>query len=113
MYTLQNAVLSYDAQIAPYTPIIVGALSSILNNLTDQPMQLLRVINQYAELVKRDDVRRNMNTEREILLGHLIRTVATMGVEVRSRFKVLMKYCSMGHRILIIHFRKTKRTCKT
>ena len=70
----------------PYAPIITHRLGSQLTSVREHPHQLLREFNKFAELLKRDDIKRLLFTEREILLRHFITTAAAIKVQIHQRF---------------------------
>ena len=61
----------------------------------EHPNQLLREFNKFAELLKRDDIKRLLFTEREILLRHFTTTAAAIQLEIRQRFANVSLFSSL------------------
>ncbi|XP_071126281.1 cytoplasmic dynein 2 heavy chain 1-like isoform X2 [Mytilus edulis] len=65
------AVAQYDRVMAPVEQKIAVKLKQQLKGLEGYPQQLLREFQRYKELIKRQNINRDMVSERETLLGQL------------------------------------------
>ncbi|XP_071846316.1 cytoplasmic dynein 2 heavy chain 1-like isoform X2 [Apostichopus japonicus] len=67
----QAAVAQYEKAMAPSEQRVAGKLRSLFRSLEGNPHQLLREFERYKELVRRENVKKELVAERETLLGQL------------------------------------------
>ncbi|KAJ8027756.1 Cytoplasmic dynein 2 heavy chain 1 [Holothuria leucospilota] len=67
----QAAVIQYERAMAPAEQRVAGKLRSLFRSLEGNPHQLLREFQRFKELVRRENVKKELVAERETLLGQL------------------------------------------
>lgn len=81
----KSALLAYDNAIGSYIPLVASKLSRLLSSAGNNASLLLKEFGQYSELLKRKDVCRMLQSERETLLVHLTTLVGSVRSELHSR----------------------------
>ncbi|KAH9247140.1 hypothetical protein BASA81_015283 [Batrachochytrium salamandrivorans] len=80
-----NAISQYNRIIEPVELQCAQRLSAIFGSLQAQPSQLLREFQKYRELVRRENIFRQLVTERETLFGQLSSSLKSIHTEFRNR----------------------------
>ncbi|KAH6561492.1 hypothetical protein BASA60_011476 [Batrachochytrium salamandrivorans] len=80
-----NAISQYNRIIEPVELQCAQRLSAIFGALQAQPSQLLREFQKYRELVRRENIFRQLVTERETLFGQLSSSLKSIHTEFRNR----------------------------
>ncbi|KAI8896032.1 dynein heavy chain and region D6 of dynein motor-domain-containing protein [Globomyces pollinis-pini] len=80
-----DAMESYKEDIISIEKIAASKLQRILSSLQSQPSQLLREFHRYKDVIKRQTISRELEAEKEILLGQLIASFTDLSKQFADR----------------------------
>eukprot|EP01116_Phalansterium_solitarium_P024805 TRINITY_DN91_c0_g1_i4.p1 TRINITY_DN91_c0_g1~~TRINITY_DN91_c0_g1_i4.p1 ORF type:complete len:4085 (+),score=2013.94 TRINITY_DN91_c0_g1_i4:171-12425(+) len=98
----RNAVKSYENATSNIEAKVASKLKKILSGLTDQTFLLCKEFGKYKDLVKRPVIGRDLNSERESLLGQLVSFATGLRDEFEAKSKELAKGSDKSELVNII-----------
>uniref|UniRef100_A0A673Y6D4 Dynein cytoplasmic 2 heavy chain 1 n=1 Tax=Salmo trutta TaxID=8032 RepID=A0A673Y6D4_SALTR len=79
------AVAQFERAIAPAEQEVAGRLKAYIADVQDNPQQLLQVFQKHKELIRRPNVSKELQSERETLLARLLEYIKVLRTDFEGR----------------------------